>query len=105
MIDACKKQNICTEILREIHLKSNGIFNYSKDLGEALARLKWAGILYTIQPEQPPTIYISHNTPTCRLINSRIHAQAEMDCFIQKYTDLTRNPGTDTPSLVLRPTK
>ena len=83
----CKESNKFTKLLNGIRLKSNGIFSYSEELDEAIAKLKWGKILYTISPEQDASIFIFENIPMSELIKKRISYFDEMVYFLSKYTD------------------
>ncbi len=86
-IKLCKESNKFTKLLNGIRLKSNGIFSYSEELDEAIAKLKWGKILYTISPEQDASIFIFENIPMSELIKKRISYFDEMVYFLSKYTD------------------
>lgn len=84
-IKSSKTNRKYEHILEDIYLKSNGIFNYSDNLDDAIFNLKVGGILYTISPEQDSQIYISKNIPTEELISSRSKYVDVMLEFIDEY--------------------
>lgn len=84
-IRSCKSNNQFSRLLDDIYLKSNGIFDYSNDLDEAIQKLKIAGILYTISPESDATMYIFENIPMSKLIKDRLDYFDEMANFVGNY--------------------
>lgn len=86
-IKLCKDNNEFDRLLNSIRLKSNGIFPYSDELDEAIAKLKWEKILYTISPEQDYSIFIFEDIPMSELLKKRISYFDEMVRFLSKYID------------------
>lgn len=84
-ISICKKHGKYDNLLGDIHLRSNGINSYSEALDEAVAKLKWARILYTISPEQDSTVYIFDNTPFAEMMKNKIDFLDEMTDFIGNF--------------------
>lgn len=79
-IDICKKSGKYSDLVGDIQLKSNGIYSYSEDLDEAVVKLKWAKILYTVSPERDSRIYIFEDIPFTELMRGK-------DDFINQMTD------------------
>ena len=90
-IRSCKRNNQFNRLLKDIHLKNNGIFDYSDDLDEAVQKLKIAGILYTISPESDASICIFENTSMAELIKDRLNYLDEMTNFIENYEKYVYN--------------
>lgn len=84
-IKLCNENFKFTNLTKEIPLKNNGISSFSEELDEAIAKLKWARILYTISPEKDSTIHIFEDIPTSEIIKPRIDYLEEMYDFIQEY--------------------
>jgi len=84
-IKECKNNDLFTELLSDIKLKSNGIFSYSDNLDEAIAKLKWSRILYTISPEEDSTIHIFKDIPVGEFIKDRVSYFDAMISFIEEY--------------------
>ncbi len=81
----CKNNNQFNKLLNDIHLKNNGIFDYSDNLNEAIQKLKIADILYTISPKNDASIYIFEKTKMAKLIKDRLDYFDEMVSFIANY--------------------
>lgn len=81
----CKENRLFTNILQEISLASNGIYKYSIEIDEAIARLKWARVLYTVSPEQDGTIFIADGNYDEELIKPRSNYVFEMTNFIEEF--------------------
>ncbi len=90
-ITSCKESNQFCRLLNDIHVKSNGIFNYSEDLDEAMQKLKLGKIFYTISPEKDSTIMIFEDIPMAELIKKRIEYFDEMVSFIGSYIKYQRD--------------
>ncbi len=86
-IRSCKSNKQFSRVLNDIHLKNNGLFDYSNDLDEAIQKLKMAGILYTVSPETDESICIFENTPMAKLIKDRLDYFDEMVSFIGEYKE------------------
>lgn len=84
-IQSCKKNGKYENLLNELQLKNNGVFCYSEDFEEAITKLKFGGILYTISPEQDAGIYIKKDVPFDKLINPREKYEDEMREFIGNF--------------------
>ena len=84
-IKSCKENNTFSRLLNNIKLKNNGIFSYSDELDEAIAKLKWSRILYTISPETDASIHIFQDIPMSEFIKKRISYFDEMINFIEEY--------------------
>lgn len=84
-IGYCKSNSKFIDLLNNINLKSNGVSYYSEEFDEAITKLKWARILYTISPESDSIIYIFKNIPIADLVNSRQRYIDEMINFIDEY--------------------
>ena len=87
-IKICKKNNQFNDLLEEIYLKSNGIHCYSEDLEEAMTKLKFGGILYTISPERDSKIYIHERIPLDACIETRDNLE-KMTEFIESFDEYT----------------
>lgn len=95
-IEICKSNNEYNDLLEEIKLKSNGIHSYSEELEEAITKLKYSGILYTISPEQDSTICIVENQELFESIQLRKDKKEEMTKFISKYNDMNNKKFVKT---------
>lgn len=95
-IKLCKDNNEFNNLLKNIRFKNNGIFFYSEEIDEAIAKLKWGEILYTISPEQDDTIFIDKNIKMSELIKDRISYFDEMVVFLNKYNDYKTQMIKDT---------
>lgn len=84
-IKVCKSENKYRNLLNDINLKNNGLFDYSEDINEAIAKLKWVKILYTISPETDTTVYILDDIPTEDILRKRKDYIEEITNFISKY--------------------
>lgn len=101
-ISQCKSNSSFTEILSDINLKSNGVSYYSEEFDEAIAKLKWGGILYTISPERDSKIYIFEGIPVSQLMEGRENYIDDMEHFTCEYRGLNiNNSETRKRSLVL----
>lgn len=90
-INFCKKGLKFSNLLNDIHLKSNGISYYSEEFDEAIGKLKWGNILYTISPERDSTICIFEDIPTSKLIEPRRNYLEEATCFVEEYNAFKKN--------------
>lgn len=81
----CKGENKFEKLLNDINLKSNGLFYYSEEINEAIAKLKWVKILYTISPETDATVYILDDIPTEDILRKRKDYIEEITNFISEY--------------------
>lgn len=81
----CKGNNQFCKLLNDIHIKSNGVFNFSEDLEEAMQKLKLLRVFYTISPETDSTMMIFENIQISELIKNRIEYFDEMVDFIANY--------------------
>lgn len=90
-----------TNLLNDIYLKSNGLFCHSEEFDEAIEKLKWGKILYTISPEQDSTIYIFHDIPISELIKPRAEYIDEVTNFIDEYRKFEINNQVHNNHLVL----
>lgn len=97
----CKKNSKFARILSDVNLKNNGVFYYSEEFDEAIGKLKWGRILYTISPEQDSTICIFEDIPISELINTRMSYVDETICFIDEYKEFVINKKISSTSLVL----
>jgi len=86
-IKLCKENNEFDRLLNRIRLKNNGIFSCSDQLNEAIAKLKFGKMLYTISPEQDSSIFIFENIKMSEIFKKRISYFDEMVNFLGKYTD------------------
>ncbi len=86
-INFCKQNNMFSRLLRDIRLKSNGLWYYSDELDEAIARLKWGGILYTVFPEKTSLVHIVEGIPILDFISKRIEFLDEMSAFVDVYEE------------------
>lgn len=84
-IRICKSENKYRNILNDINFKNNGLFDYSEDINEAIAKLKWVKILYTIFPETDATVYIHDDIPTEDILRKRKDYIEEITTFINEY--------------------
>lgn len=84
-IKSCQINRKYKDLLDDIRYKSNGVFNYSDDLDDAIFNLKLGGILYTISPERDSQIFISEDISAEELIKPRIKYVAVMAEFIDEY--------------------
>jgi len=100
-IASCKKNSKFSRILSDVNLKSNGIFYYSEEFDEAIGKLKWGRILYTVSPEQDSTICIFDDIPISELISPRMIYVDETTCFIEEYKEFEINKKTPNATLVL----
>ncbi len=100
-IASCKKNTKFTRILSDVNLKSNGIFYYSEEFDEAIAKLKCGRILYTVSPEQDSTICIFDDIPISELIRPRTNYVDETTCFIEEYKEFEINKKIPKTTLVL----
>lgn len=87
LIDICKKSGKYSHLVGDINLRNNGIHSYSEDLDEAVAKLKWAKILYTVSPEQDSRIYIFKDTPFTELMRDKEDFIDEMTDFIGEFKE------------------
>lgn len=103
----CQKNSEFLNILSDISLKYTGVSYYSEELEEAIGKLKWARILYTVSPEQDSTIYICENIPITELIKPREKFVQVTDRFIQKYKefDCSRKIANDPLALNIKRNK
>ncbi len=83
-MEICKKNNQFSELLEDIQIKNNGVFGYSNDLDEAIAKLKWAR-LYTVSPEIDDTIQICKDIPVSGLIQKRNKYFEKMSIFFNQF--------------------
>lgn len=95
-IENCKSNNEYNDLLEEIKLKSNGIHSYSEELEEAITKLKYCGILYTISPEQDSTIFIVEKEEFFKKVQLRKDQSEEMTKFISKYNDMNNKKFVKT---------
>ncbi|MBE6160529.1 MAG: hypothetical protein E7157_05755 [Lactobacillales bacterium] len=86
-IKECKDSSEFDNLLNDINFKSNGISYYSEELDEAITKLKFGNILYTITPQRDSIIYIFENTPFSKMIDSRRKYLDEATSFINKYKE------------------
>ncbi len=86
-IASCKRDDKYNNLLDDIHLKNNGIHSYSEDFDEAVAKLKWAHILYTVSPEVDSTIYIFEDTPFIEMMKTKTNFIDEMTNFIVEFKE------------------
>lgn len=86
-IEFCKANNQFTSLLDDIQLKRNGISSYSEELDEAIAKLKWGKVLYTVSPERDSSVSVFEDIPMSKLIEKRISYFDEMISFLYKYSD------------------
>lgn len=100
-IASCKKNSKFVRILSDVNLKSNGIFYYSEEFDEAISKLKWGRILYTVSPEQDSTISIFDDIPITELISPRMSYVDEVICFIEEYKEFEINKKISNTALVL----
>lgn len=85
-----KEEN--SNLLHDIEIKSNGIFYYSNNFDEAISKLKWAGILYTISPEEiDSSIYINKGIDVSGIIKSRIDYLNDIINFVSIYEQYEHN--------------
>lgn len=84
-IKSCKLNGQHSVLLQDINIKSNGVFDCSENYDEAIAKLKWAKILYTVSPEQDASIHIFEDTPCDELIKPRIQYADEMAQFVDNF--------------------
>ncbi len=84
-IKSSKTNRKYNDLLEDIRYKSNGVFDYSDDLDNAIFNLKLGCILYTISPEQDSQIYIFKDIPAEELIKPRIKYVDTMAEFIDEY--------------------
>ena len=96
----CKKENQFHRLLKDIHIKSNGVFNFSEDLDEATQKLKIGRILYTVSPEENSTIMIFEDIPMAELIKKRIEYFDEMVNFIGDYNKHQENVINKPPKRI-----
>lgn len=89
-IDICKKSGKYSHLVGDINLRNNGIHSYSEDLDEAVAKLKWANILYTVSPEQDSRIYIFEDTPFTKMMSDKDAFIDEMTDFIGEFREYTK---------------
>lgn len=87
----CKSNSKYKNLLTDINIKSNGISYYSEEFDEAIGKLKWGRILYTISPEQDARIFIFKDIPTKELIEPRKQYLEELNCFIEEYQNFNKN--------------
>ena len=87
-IKICKDENQFNDLLEDIHLKSNGIHCYSEDLEEAMTKLKFAGILYTVSPERDSKIYIHERMPFDFLTQAHDKLEKMYD-FVESFDEYT----------------
>lgn len=88
-ISFCKKNNQFDELLNDIQINNNGVFDYSNALEEAIQKLKLGRILYTISPEQNSQIYMFKNIVFTNLIENREKYKDKMELFIKKFNKYT----------------
>jgi len=93
-INHCKKNSLYNNLLKDINLKTNGVTFYSEEFDEAISKLKWARILYTVSPEQDSTIWIFNNIPIPELIKHKESFLGEVKQFINEYKQFS-NKNTD----------
>lgn len=89
-IHFCKSNSKYKNLLTDINIKSNGISYYSEEFDEAIGKLKWGRILYTISPEQDARIFIFKDIPTKELIEPRKQYLEELNCFIVEYKEFKK---------------
>lgn len=94
-INTCKFDGEYNNLLGGINLKSNGIFYYSKDLQEAITKLKFGGILYTISPETNSLINIYEDIPTEEFIYNQMKYEETMVEFVSNYKDFESQQHTN----------
>ena len=102
-INFCKIHSKYDKLLGDINLKSNGIFYYSEEFDEAIAKLKWGKILYTVSPEQDSNVYIFENIPTEEIIKPRVNYLEEVSNFISEYKNFENN-NSNKLTLVMKRT-
>lgn len=81
----CKNKNEYDTLLREIKIRSNGVFLYSERLENAIFQLKIAGVLYTISPERDASIHIRNDISACDIINQKSEYLDEVAEFVNSY--------------------
>lgn len=86
-IAVCKKNNKYSNLVGDIHLRNNGIHSYSEEFDEAVAKLKWGSILYTISPERDSTICVFENTPFAKTMIGKDDFADEMTDFIGEFKE------------------
>ena len=84
-IQNCKESCQYTDLLETILLQNNGIFTFSSGLEEAITKLKFGHILYTISPEKNSEIFIFQDIPISDLMKSRVHYINSMLQFVDNY--------------------
>lgn len=80
-----KNLNKYEELLSDINLKSDDMFYSSKDLDEAISKLKTDGILYTIDTEKNSSIFICEDFDISRIIKPRVDYITESVNFVSDY--------------------
>ena len=83
-----------TNILEDITLKTNGVSFYSENFEEAITRLKFSGVLYTISPEQDGTIYINKNFSITDLLKNKTNYIDDVTNFINEYKKFEKENNT-----------
>ena len=91
-----------TNLLNDINLRNNGIYFFSEEFDEAITRLKWGKILYTVSPEHDSLIYIFEDIPILELINSRSNYIDEIANFINEYKKFEINMNNKSINLSLK---
>lgn len=84
-INHCKNNSLFTKILEDISLKSNGVSYYSENYEEAITRLRYGGILYTISPEHDSTVYIDEKLSITDLLKDKKKYIDDVTNFINEY--------------------
>lgn len=103
-INFCKESLKFPNLLNDINLKSNGISSYSEEFDEAIGKLKWGRILYTVSPEQDSTISIFEDIPISELIEPRRNYLEEATCFVKEYNEFKKSTTVSDAPLVLNKT-
>ena len=93
-INYCKNNSMFTNILEDITLKTNGVSFYSENFEEAITRLKFSGVLYTISPEQDGTIYINKNFSITDLLKNKTNYIDDVTNFINEYKKFEKENNT-----------
>ena len=84
-IQNCKESCQYTDLLETIPLKNNVIVIFSSKLEEAITKLKFGHILYTISPEKDSEIFIFQDIPISDLMKSRVRYINSMLQFVDNY--------------------
>lgn len=96
----CKDNPMFANLLSDINFKNNGISYYSDEFEEAIGKLKFGGILYTISTEKDSTIYIHKDIPFLEIIESKKDYVENLNNFINEYKNF-KNDKVNKNTLLL----